>query len=67
MTLSPEVIGLILSNVLPLLNQVVASLSFLKENREPTQAELDTMVKHLEASTAYANQLRDHLLSLKAS
>ena len=63
--MDPVTIGLILSAVIPLLNQVISSLSFLQENRDPTEEELNAMVHRLETSTAGAQILRDHLLSLK--
>jgi len=64
--MDPVMISLILSTVIPILTQVIGSLSFLQENRDPTQAELDDLISRLNQSTEAANTLRDHLLSLKA-
>ena len=64
--MDPVTVSLILSAVIPLLTQVINSLTFLKENRDPTQAEMDLMMSHLDSSTAVAQTLRDHLMSLKA-
>lgn len=65
--MDPATINLILSTVIPLLNQVVGALGFLQENRDPTDAELDELINKLNKSTSYANTLRDHLLSLKSA